>query len=691
MNPHAHVESIGSAGPFDALNPDQRTAVVHGQSPLLVIAGAGTGKTLMLAARVAHLVHEGVDPQRLLLLTFSRRAAETLARRAGMMLHRLLGLRATQAQPEMPWAGTFHAVGARLLREYAGAIGLPADFTIADRADAEDLMGLVRESLGLAESAQRFPLAGTCVAIASRCVNMQAPLREVLQRHYPWCAGHHDALQRLLRAYAAEKLAQATLDYDDLLLAWRELLRDPALAAQQAQRFDHILVDEYQDTNRLQAGILRALRPDGRGLTVVGDDAQAIYGFRAAEVGNILDFATEYGPHTCVLALQRNYRSTQPILDAANAVIARAGRGHAKRLWTEMSTDERPRLVTLADESAQARWVADTALARREEGIALKAQAVLFRTGHHSAALELELARRGIPFTKYGGLKFLEAAHVRDLLAILRWAHNPRSRLAAFRVIRLVPGIGPSTARRAIDHMQQAADVVAAFAAFAPPAASRAEWRALSDLIGALQGDGSRWPADVELALRWYRPHLQRRHPDDHLLRAADLDALARLAAVHPSRAQFLADLTLDPPEATSDLPGPPQRDDDWLVLSTIHAAKGQEWTAVSVLNVVDGCLPADMAAGSADEIDEERRLLYVAMTRARRHLDLLVPLRFHVTQQRRLGDRHLYGGRSRFITPEVAALCDEVRPATAEGWGTPVPPLAASIDVGRALLARWD
>jgi DNA helicase-2/ATP-dependent DNA helicase PcrA len=675
------------------LNPAQREAVLHGDSPLLVIAGAGSGKTLTLAARVARLVADGADPQRLLLLTFSRRAAQTMTRRVGALLQRALGLHPSRAPPALPWAGTFHAVGARLLREHAAAIGLPANFGIVDRGDAEDLMGLVRQSLGLAASAKRFPLKDTCLAIYSRCVNTQSPLAEVLRAHFPWCADAHDELKRLYRAYACEKLAQATLDYDDLLLAWEQMMQERVLAAEVSARFDHVLVDEYQDTNRLQASILRALRPDGRGLTAVGDDAQAIYGFRAAEVRNILDFPVQFGPATRVVALERNYRSTQPILDASNALIAQAGRRHAKRMWTDRASSQRPLLVSVDDELAQARWVADRVLARREEGVVLKQQAVLFRTGHHSAALELELARRRIPFVKYGGLKFLEAAHVKDLLAVLRWAHNPRCRLAGFRVAQLVAGIGPATARRAVDALAGAADPLAALASFAPPPGARAHWHAMVELVVGLHRDSAGWPADVDVALAWYRPQLERLHPDDHALRAGDLAALRQLASGYVSRERFLTELTLDPPEATSDEAGPPLRDEDYLILSTIHSAKGQEWTAVSVLNVVDGCIPADLAAGSADEIDEERRLLYVAMTRARHYLDLIVPLRFHVTQQHRLGDRRLYGGRSRFVTAEVAALCEVVGVSAPDQdpAASPPPCHAAAIDLGQALRARWD
>jgi DNA helicase-2/ATP-dependent DNA helicase PcrA len=669
------------AGLFDSLNPQQLAAVAHGSAPLLVLAGAGSGKTLTLAARVARLVLDGADPQRLLLLTFSRRASQEMARRAGRLLHQALGLRATQAPPALPWAGTFHAIGARLLRAYAPAIGLPEQFSIIDRGDAEDLMALMRQAQGLAATRRRFPLKSTCMGIYSRTLNRQLALDVVLREDFPWCAEWHDELKLLFRAYAAEKQGQHTLDYDDLLLAWHQMLGDPALAAQLGGRFDQVLVDEYQDTNRLQAGILQRLKPDGRGLTVVGDDAQSIYSFRAAEVGNILGFGQMFGPATRVITLERNYRSTQAILEASNAVIALSPERHAKTLWTDRVSSQRPLLVTVDDERGQARWVADQVLAQREGGLALKQQAVLFRTGQHSVVLELELLRRNIPFVKFGGLKFLEAAHVKDLLAVLRWAQNPRSRLTGFRVAQLVPGIGPAQARRLLDAMAAAADPWAALAGFAPPASAALDWQALAGLLAGLQAGGPAgtsagtsaktsartsaappgWPDELGAVLAWYGPHLQRLHADDAPVRQLDLDQLQRLAVGYASRERFLTELTLDPPEASSDESGKPLQDEDQLILSTIHSAKGQEWNAVTILNVIDGCMPSDLATGSAAAVAEERRLLYVAMTRAKQQLALMVPLRFHVSQQHRLGDRHLYGGLSRFIPPGVAALFERV------------------------------
>ena len=686
-----------STGPFDTLNDEQHQAVFHGREagaagppPLLIIAGAGSGKTLTLAARVARLVLDGADPHRILLLSFSRRAAQSLQRRVGRMLHQALGFGATQPPPALPWSGTFHGVGARLLRDYAPRIGLNPAFTIADRGDSEDLLGLLRHEQGLSKTHARFPLKGTCLAIYSRVVNSQQPLEQVLQQHFPWCAAWPAELKALFRAYVDAKQAQCVLDYDDLLLYWSHMLADPTLAATLGQRFQHVLVDEYQDTNRLQAQVLRALKPDGRGLAVVGDDAQSIYSFRAAEVRNILDFPGQFDPPATVLTLQRNYRSSQPILHACNAVIAQARERFAKTLWSDREAGVRPQLVSVVDEAAQASWVADQVLLQREGGLALKRQAVLFRTSQHSAGLELELMRRDIPYVKFGGLKFLEAAHVKDLLSLLRWSQNPRSQMSGFRVAQLVQGLGPANARRLVLALAQADDTSEALAAFKPPAGAAAPWAGLRDCLLAMK-EGP-WPAPLDLALQWYLPQLQRLH-EDAAVRRTDLEQLSRLAQAYATREAFLAELTLDPPEATSDEAGPPHLDEDYLVLSTIHSAKGQEWASVYVLNVVDGCMPADMAAGSAEELEEERRLLYVAMTRAQHQLQLLVPQQFHVTQQAARGDRHLWGGLSRFIPPQVAnqfeRLC-AARPEPVDAIGTGAS-AAPAFDLAARVRSSWD
>jgi DNA helicase II / ATP-dependent DNA helicase PcrA len=649
------------------LNAEQLAAVQHGTGetahdlrPLLVIAGAGSGKTSTLAHRVAHLIRQGADPQRMMLLTFSRRAAQEMERRVGTVLQRALGLPQTQTLPNLPWSGTFHSIGARLLREYAGRIGLEESFTIHDRGDAEDLMGMVRHDIGLSETKSRFPLKGTCLGIYSRVLNTRDTLERVLQDAYPWCSQWEEQLKKLFGAYVEAKQQQNVLDYDDLLLFWAESMSEPTLAQEIGARFDHLLVDEYQDTNRLQSEIILALKPTGQGVTVVGDDAQSIYSFRGATVRNILDFPHQFTQPVRIVTLERNYRSTQAILDASNAVIGEARERHAKNLWTDKASSHRAQLLLVPDEAQQARWVADQVLRQREAGATLRSQAVLFRTSTHSAALELELARRNIPFVKFGGLKFLEAAHVKDLLAVLRFAQNPRGRMAGFRVAQLISGIGQATATRLLDAMGEAAHPTEALQRFEPPAQAAEPWSQFAQLYARLRDPQVAWPADLELARLWYLPQLERIH-DDAQVRKLDVDQLVRLAAGYASRERFLTELTLDPPQSTSDQSGVPHLDEDYLILSTIHSAKGQEWKAVHVLNVVDGCIPSDMATGSSEELEEERRLLYVAMTRAKEHLHLIVPHRFYVTQQGGGGDKHMYAARSRFITESIAGQFERV------------------------------
>ena len=660
MNDLADKCRFAAVDPLAQLNDAQRAAATfgilpggtgdgYGHRPLLVIAGAGSGKTSTLAHRVAQLVAGGTDPHRILLLTFSRRAASEMSRRVESILARQNAARAVAGTRSLAWAGTFHGIGARLLREYAGRIGLDPAFTIHDRQDSGDLMNLARHALGFSSKGKRFPLKGTCLAIYSAVLNTQALLGEVLQSGFPWCAEWESDLRRLFLAYVEAKQAQQVLDYDDLLLYWAQMVGEPELAREIGERFAQVLVDEYQDTNRLQAAILLAMKPDGRGLTVVGDDAQSIYAFRGATVRNILDFPGHFDPPAQVVTLDRNYRSTQPILTAANGVIAGARERFTKDLWSDRTSAEKPKLVSLRDDADQALYVVEQTLARREAGIRLKAQAILFRAAQHSARLEIELTRRNIPFVKFGGLKFLEAAHVKDVLAILRWAQNPRDRLAGFRAMQLIAGIGPKTADRILANVTTANPGGTLLGEQPVPESAHAAWIEFAALIDGSVRVAARWPAAFDRICKWYQAQIDRLH-DGTEARQADIEQLARIAATYPSAERFLTELTLDPPDATSDQAGPPLLDEDYLILSTIHSAKGQEWTAVSVLNAIDGCIPSDLATGSAAEIDEERRLLYVAMTRARTHLELLLPQRFYVSQQATYGDRHVYASRTRFI-----------------------------------------
>lgn len=652
--PDALAEVAEAPSYLARLNPDQRAAVEYaGDAPLLIIAGAGSGKTNTLAHRVAHLVVGGADPRRILLLTFSRRAAAEMGRRVERIVDQALGTQTGTGRAALQWSGTFHAIGARLLREYAETLGLAPTFTISDRGDSADLMHVVRHDLGLSEQTSRFPRKETCLAIYSRVVNTQLPLEVVLKTQFPRYTMWADALKTLFAAYVEAKQKQQVLDYDDLLLYWAQALTEPALAQDMGARFDHVLVDEYQDTNALQASILLALKPHGTGLTVVGDDAQSIYAFRGATVRNILDFPTHFTPPAQQVTLSQNYRSTQPILHAANAVIGLAAERFTKDLWSLRESAEKPGVVVVNDEADQARFVVEQVLARREAGLALMQQAVLFRAADHSAQVEIELARRNIPFVKFGGLKFLESTHVKDVMAVVRWLENPRDRMAGFRTLQLLPGVGPKTAARVLEGLEAATEPLIALEAFEAPPAAAPAWDELLTLARTLMAPTSPWPSEFEQVIAWYLPHLERMH-DDAAARQADLQQIERIAATYASRERFLTELTLDPPSASSDESGVPSRDEDYLILSTIHSAKGQEWKAVYVLNAVDGCMPSDLATGTTEEIEEERRLLYVAMTRARDHLDVIVPQRFYVHNQVGFGDRHVYASRTRFLPNRV-------------------------------------
>ena len=683
-----------AAAYLDSLNPEQRRAVEHGASgkgpfaPLLVIAGAGSGKTNTLAHRVAHLMVNGADPRRILLMTFSRRAASEMTRRVERIARKVMGDNAGVMTDALAWAGTFHGIGARLLREYSEQIGLDLAFTIHDREDSADLINLIRHEKGFSKAKDRFPTKGTCLAIYSRCVNAETPIEQVLGASFPWCAGWAAELKELFAAYVEAKQRQNVLDYDDLLLYWAQTMSDPALASEIGGRFDHVLVDEYQDTNRLQSSILLALKPHGSGLTVVGDDAQSIYSFRAATVRNILDFPGQFSPPADIITLDRNYRSTQAILAAANGVIDLARERFTKNLWTDRAAGGKPQLVTVRDEADQARCIVERILENRESGALLKQQAVLFRTSNHSGALEVELTRRNIPFVKFGGLKFLDAAHVKDMLALLRFVENPRDRVAGFRLMHLIPGVGPASAQRALDLMAEAADPFAALACAPAPPRAGEDWRAFVGTVMELRH--SNWPADIERARLWYVPHLDRIHEDAET-RRADLIQLEQIASGYPSRERFLTELTLDPPDATSDQAGVPLLDEDYLILSTIHSAKGQEWKSVFVLNVVDGCMPSDLGAGTSAEIEEERRLLYVAMTRAKDDLHLVVPQRFFTHNQHVKGDRHVYAARTRFIPERLLGLFERtVWPLAAAGAAARPASQGPRIDVGARTRAMW-
>jgi DNA helicase-2/ATP-dependent DNA helicase PcrA len=639
---------------LDELNAEQREAATYAGGPLLILAGAGTGKTTTLCARVAWLLAEGVPAERILLLTFTRRAAREMVERARALAERV----APHAGAVV--GGTFHSIAHRMVRLHSSSLGLQPGFGVLDAGDAADLLDYVREEQGHARGERRFPRAQTMLDIYSRTVNAQTPLQEVLAESFPWCAEHREALAEIFRAYGARKRALGVIDLDDLLLYWRALASDEVLGPRIAEAFDHVLVDEYQDVNGLQVQIVRGLHAGRPGLTVVGDDFQAIYGFRAASARHILDFPGQFaGTHT--VTLERNYRSTAPILAVANAVSAQDRLGFPKRLWTEREGGQPPQLAFPRDEGEQAGEVCERVLAAREEGIDLRAQAVLFRTGHDSDLLELELTRRGIPFVKYGGLRYLEAAHVKDFIALLRLADNPADEVSWFRLLQLLDGVGPIRARRVLDALRPAEGDAPELSRWAQaqahvPADSLEHAGALIDALAAAgAGADASTGAQVERLCAAIVPLVRLRYADG-AVRVADLDQLVALAPGAEDIRHFVSELVLDPPASSADFAVPPHLDEDYLVLSTVHSAKGLEWDAVHLIGAYDGNFPADMAASTEESIAEERRLLYVALTRARRRLHVYVPFRYY---HRPSGgdDAHGYGQASRFLTDAVQEL----------------------------------
>jgi DNA helicase-2/ATP-dependent DNA helicase PcrA len=658
---------------FDSLNPSQRRAATFGTvvpdkgvgaGPMLILAGAGTGKTNTLAHRTAHLVLNGVDPARILMLTFTRRAAQEMIRRTQSIVAEVMSDRGKAGDrsviSRLLWSGTFHSVGNRILRLYAKHLGLDPNYTVLDRADAADLMDVVRHDLGLSAKEKRFPRKDACLAIYSYRVNTRLSLKQTLDEQFPWVSEWEADLTRLYREYVGRKQKNRVLDFDDLLLYWHVMMQNPNLAQSLSKNFEHVLVDEYQDTSSLQGEIIQALKPDGKGVTVVGDDAQAIYSFRAAAVENILGFADRFKPKAEIVVLAQNYRSTQQILDSANALMSEGARQHRKTLLGTRQSGQKTLFVAMDDAQTQAEYIAGKILVTREIGGSLKRHAILFRSSHHSDVLEVELTKRNIPFVKYGGLKFLEAAHVKDMMSVLRWADNPRNLVAAFRVLKLLPGIGPGHAKQAIDHFEAQGFSAKSLAGFEAPQPVKMDWMRFCALFEKLADPATPWPGQVGLVREWYKPQLERIY-DAAWTRMGDLEQLEHLSSQHPNRERFLTELTLDPPVATGDQSAGASKDEDYVILSTIHSAKGQEWDIVYVLNVSDGNFPSEFSTGKPEMIEEERRLLYVAMTRARNELHLCAPLKYQITQQPKNGDAHVYGAKSRFMTDKVLETCEKI------------------------------
>jgi ATP-dependent DNA helicase UvrD/PcrA len=671
---------------LDKLNDEQRQAVTHGPGPLLVLAGAGTGKTATLAARVQWLRARGTASDRILLLTFTRRAADEMLARVAA---------GDRERGGRVWGGTFHAIAHRIIRAHAESFSLPPAFSLIDPADTADLLDVLRVETGLAgggvlgppgggvplevSTRRRVPRAPTCADIYMRCVSTQQPVGEVVAAAYPWCADFVGELATLFRAYVAHKREHGLVDFDDLLLLWRAALADPAAGPALRGLFDAVLVDEYQDVNSVQADIVHLLTPGGRGLTCVGDDAQAVYGFRGADPAHLRALTTTY-PDLAVIRLSRNYRSREPVLALANAIRPQMGELELT-LTGDRGGGGAPLLVRCHDEATQAREICARVLEACESGRELRDQAVLVRSAHHSDVLELELAVAGIPYVKYGGLRFTEAAHVKDFLAAGRLVDNPSDDLAWFRLLRLHDGIGPVLAHRIAAEVRPADPAPFDRWPAALRAAPNRSRPALEATFGGLLEAAAtpQTPDRAAMILEALRGALQARYPD-WPARIADLQRLVDAAASLPSLHEALAGLMLDPPTSSSDLAGPPRLDEDFLVISTVHSAKGLEWPIVHLPHLVDGAVPSDMALSTPAGLAEEHRLFYVAVTRARDQLLLYAPLRMHHHRTAR-DDRHGYAPLSRFLDAAALAVCARVE----AGPSQPVIPRA------KALAARVD
>lgn len=629
---------------LQGLNPAQREAVETLYGPLLVIAGAGSGKTKTLVCRMAHLVEKGIPPEKILLLTFTRRAAREMIERASLLLkkdfHKVTG-------------GTFHSLCHTMLRQYGSLIGYSPNFTLLDRTDAEDLFNLLKTGLGLSDGKKRFPKKDTLASLYSKILNQEKSLEELLASEYPQFLEFLPDIQRLFVEYKIYKKEHQLMDYDDLLLNWLEILKNyPQIREEMGKRFNFIMIDEYQDTNTLQGEIIRYMASNHQNVMVVGDDSQSIYRFRGANYRNIFDFPKIF-PQTKIIKLEQNYRSTQPILDLANVIIANSKIKYTKTLFTLKKEGAKPVLFRAKDEAETSRFIADKVLELREKGIQLSQIAVLFRSAYHSYDLEVELAKRGIPFVKYGGLKLLESAHIKDLLAFLKIILNPRDFLAWNRILLLMEGIGPRTAEKIIQALKN--ETLPSSLNRILSLSPSPELKKWLEIYVTTKPYGEENPADI-LQRIWYfyEPLFQRIYSEDHHRRTKDLEGLFSLVLKYKSLDEFVSDLLLEPLEIT-ELEGETP-DEDPLILSTIHSAKGLEWHTVFILSLIEGRFPSLYSQKNIEDLEEERRLFYVAVTRAREKLFLLSPLMVYLP-----GEGKTLAKPSRFLVELPETLFEEV------------------------------
>ena len=633
----------------DALNEQQYAAATAGGGPLLIVAGAGTGKTRTLIYRMAYLVETGTRPERIVLLTFTRRAAKEMTTRAAQLL---------DGRCQRVQGGTFHAFCLQILRQHAPTIGFPKNFTVLDSTDAADVLSVLRTREGYHQGEERFPRKKTLYSMFSAVTNRDQPLADVLAERYPQFSALHDTLEQMRRDYQGYKKAHGLMDFDDLLERTLELFEtDAAVRRQVARRCRHVLVDEYQDTNALQARLVQRFASAHGNVTVVGDDAQSIYRFRGADFRNIFRFPDQFD-EAQVLKLEKNYRSTQPILDLANHVIEYANRSYDKTLFSDEKDGERPALVPAPDGETESRFVAQMVLRLREAGVSLDRIGVLFRSSHNTYDLEVELNRRNIPFVKYGGLKLSEAAHIKDVIAHLRVAENPEDAAAWNRILKLIHGIGPKTARDLIEWVTEAADDPFVLEEGGPFSKRYiATLKKLFATLRTIRDPDLPVVEQVEDVIDYYRPLFEKKYYEDYPKREPDLDHFVGLAEGYTSRQSFLSNLALDPIELTALEQDDATDDEPPLVLSTIHSAKGLEFHTVFLIRMLEGTLPSRYALREEGGIDEELRLFYVAITRAEEDLYISYP----VTQYQRYQGEYLTNP-SRFIEDVPEDLLEPVQ-----------------------------
>ncbi|MFH1479273.1 MAG: ATP-dependent helicase [Candidatus Omnitrophota bacterium] len=596
------------------LNPQQLKAVESIDGPFLVIAGAGSGKTRILVYRVAYLVEKGIDPSDILLLTFTRKASqEMLARASGIL----------DARCQAVSGGTFHSFANLILRKYGKLIDLQNNFTIMDQSDAESVVNLVRKNMGFSKGDNRFPKKKALLNIISKSINTSFDLGLVVESEYPHFCEYTRSIEALKKEYIKYKREKALLDYDDLLVYLKSLLsKNHDIRSKLSKKYKYIMVDEYQDTNKLQADILRLLLSEHQNVMAVGDDSQSIYAFRGANFKNIIDFPKIF-KGTEVITLEENYRSVQPILSLTNKVIERASEKFKKALFTRKKGNNFPIYIETENENKQSMNIIDKIKGLCSEGLKLGDIAILFRSGWHSNDLEIELAKNSIPFIKYGGQKFVESSHVKDLLSHLHIMHNRSDEVNWTRVLTLMRGVGPRTAEKLFSKISENNGK------FPEKDKNFEKIKDIEKFMGLIEyiDNNELTPLEViRIIKEYYEPIFKERY-DDFNKRSGDLASLEKIASRYENIQDLLVDMALEPPETNIAKKDLHNLDGSRLVLSTIHSAKGLEWHSVFIIHVAEGYIPSYQSMGNDESIEEERRLLYVAMTRAKENLYLFKPL----------------------------------------------------------------